>query len=294
MAITAAQVKELRERTGAGMMECKKALTETDGDMDTAVEALRKSGIAKADKKASRVAAEGVIVIKQADDGKRITMVEINSETDFASKRDEFIDFSNKVARCALNNQPADIDALMSMPVEKDGITVNETRQALVATIGEKIDVRRFINMETSDGQFGCYLHGIRIGVVVEMQGGDEVLYKDIAMHIAATNPICVSADDVPADLLEKEKDIFKAQAEQSGKPPEIIEKMIGGRIKKYLKEITLSGQPFVKDPDMTVEKLLKNANASVVRFVRMEVGEGIEKKSENFAEEVMAQVSGN
>jgi len=292
MAITAAMVKELRERTGAGMMECKKALVETDGDIDAAIEQMRKSGMAKADKKAGRIAAEGLIVFKASDDGKRAVMVEINCETDFVTKGDDFINFANSVAETALKEQPADIDALLVTPVD-GGDSVADTTKALIARIGENTNVRRFVSRST-DGVLGCYLHGGRIGVMVELQGGDEALARDIAMHIAASNPACVSEADVPAELIEKEKEIFAAQAAESGKPPEIVEKMVGGRIKKYLKEVTLLGQPFVKDPDQTVEQLVTNAGATVVGFERLEVGEGIEKKTENFAEEVMAQARGN
>jgi len=292
MAITAALVKELRERTGAGMMECKKALVETNGDIEGAIELMRKTGLAKADKKAGRIAAEGLIVFKASDDGKRAVMVEVNCETDFVTKGDDFVNFANRVAETALKEQPADIDALLATPID-GGDSVADTTKALIAKIGENTNVRRFVSRST-DGVLGCYLHGGRIGVMVELQGGDEALARDIAMHVAASNPACVSEADVPAELIEKEKEIFTAQAAESGKPPEIVEKMVGGRIKKYLKEVTLLGQPFVKDPDQTVEQLVKNAGATVVGFERLEVGEGIEKKTENFAEEVMAQARGN
>jgi elongation factor Ts len=292
MAITAALVKELRERTGAGMMECKKALVETDGDIDVAIEHMRKTGLAKADKKAGRTAAEGLVVFKCSDDGKKAAMVEVNCETDFVTKGDDFINFANAVAQAALEGEPADIDALLALPLE-GGDSVADTTKALIAKIGENMNVRRFVT-KTTDGVLGAYLHGGRIGVMVELQGGDAALAKDIAMHIAASKPACVSEADVPAELIEKEKEIFAAQAAESGKPAEIIEKMVGGRIKKFLKEVTLLGQPFVKDPDQTVEQLLKAAGATVVGFDRLEVGEGIEKKVENFAEEVMAQAQGS
>ncbi|HEX21822.1 MAG TPA: elongation factor Ts [Chromatiales bacterium] len=292
MAITAALVKELRERTGAGMMECKKALVETNGDIEAAIELMRKTGLAKADKKAGRIAAEGLIVFKASDNGKRAVLVEINCETDFVTKGDDFINFANSVAETALKEQPADIDALLATSID-GGDSVADTTKALIAKIGENTNVRRFVSRST-DGVLGCYLHGGRIGVMVELQGGDEALARDIAMHVAASNPACVSEADVPAGMIEKEKEIFTAQAAESGKPPEIVEKMVGGRIKKYLKEVTLLGQPFVKDPDQTVEQLVKNAGATVVGFERLEVGEGIEKKTENFAEEVMAQARGN
>ena len=292
MAITAGLVKELRERTGSGMMECKKALVETDGDIEAAIDLMRKSGAAKADKKAGRTAAEGLIVFKSSGDNKHAVMVEVNCETDFVTKGDDFLNFSSAVAQTALDQKPADIEALLASPLE-DGETVADATKSLIAKVGENMNVRRFVRRIT-DGVLGVYLHGGRIGVMVELQGGDEALAKDIAMHVAASNPTCVSEDDVPAELIEKEKEIFSAQAAESGKPPEIIEKMVGGRINKYLKEITLLNQPFVKDPDQTVGQLAKAAGATVVGFDRLEVGEGIEKKVENFAEEVMAQAQGS
>jgi elongation factor Ts len=292
MAITAALVKELRERTGAGMMECKKALVETDGDIDAAAEHMRKTGLAKADKKAGRVAAEGMVVVAVSDDAKSAAIVEINSETDFVSKGDDFKNFAAAVAKRVLESAPANMEELMAMSLNNDDETIENSRQALVAKIGENIQVRRF-NLISGDNLVASYLHGDRIGVLVEMKGGDAELARDIAMHVAASRPVCVKAEEVPAEMLDKEKEILTAQAQDSGKPPEIIEKMIEGRIRKYLAEITLLGQGFVKDPDQTVEKLLKSKGAEVVSFVRMEVGEGIEKKTENFADEVMAQVKG-
>ncbi len=291
MAITASMVKELRERTGAGMMECKKALVETDGDLEAAVEALRKSGQAKADKKSGRTAAEGVIIQKTSPDGKTAVLVEVNSETDFVAKDDNFLAFANGVAERILAERPASVEELMNLPFD-DSSSIEEARKALIAKIGENIGVRRFVIVD-HDGPLGIYMHGARIGVAIALDGGDEALARDIAMHVAASRPVCVTADEVPAELLEKEKEIFTAQAQESGKPPEIIEKMIGGRINKFLKEITLLGQPFVKDPDQTVEKLLKGAGATVRQMVRLEVGEGIEKKQENFADEVKAQMKG-
>lgn len=291
MQITAALVKELRERTGAGMMECKKALVESGGDIDAAVEQMRKSGAAKADKKAGRVAAEGTVVI--AVDGSAAVLAEINCETDFVAKDENFKNFADQVASLILSQRPADVEALRDLSTD-GGATVETARQELVAKIGENINVRRFSTLETSGAVIGQYLHGNRIGVVVALQGGDENLARDIAMHVAASRPVCVSEDQVPEELLAQEKAIFVAQAEQSGKPADIIEKMVGGRLKKYLKEVTLEGQPFVKDPDQTVGQLLKQAGATVSEFVRYEVGEGIEKKQENFADEVMAQVKGN
>ena len=289
MAISASMVKELRERTGAGMMECKKALVETDGDIDAAIEMMRKSGMAKADKKAGRVAAEGTVVIKSMPGATAI--VEVNSETDFVANGDEFQNFAKGIAECVLADKPADVDALNACTMAS-GSTVDETRRALISKLGENIAVRRFKLIESA-GTVGSYLHGSRIGVVVTMDGGEESLAKDLAMHVAASRPACISEEQVSKDILDKEREIFSAQAKESGKPEEIVAKMVEGRIKKFLKEITLVGQPFVKDPDTTVEKLLKANNATVTGFERFEVGEGIEKKSENFAEEVMAQVKG-
>ena len=295
MAITAAQVKELRERTGSGMMECKKALVDANGDMETAIETLRKNGLAKADKKASRVAAEGLVVVEISDDNKTAAVVEVNCETDFVAKKEDFQEFASAIAKRVLQDDPADIDSLLAMPLhDADATTIEDSRKALIATIGENISVRRFVRVESS-GELSSYRHGVRIGVLVDLAGGDSGLGRDLAMHIAAHDPrpVCVSEDEVPADMIEKERDIFTAQARESGKPDNIIEKMIDGRIRKYLGEITLLGQSFVKDPDQTVGKLLEAANASVLRFERMELGEGIEKKAENFADEVMAQVKG-
>lgn len=288
MAISASMVKELRERTGAGMMECKKALTEADGDMDAAVEAMRISGLAKADKKSGNTAAEGIVAIKLGDDGSSFGMVEINSQTDFAAKAEDFMAFTDKVVTAVLEQQPEAVDALTV-----DGQPVEEARKTLVAKIGENIQVRRCASGKSTGGHYGEYSHGGRIGVVCEVSGGDAELARDIAMHIAASKPVCVDESGVPAELLEKEKSIFSAEAAESGKPPEIIEKMVVGRVRKYLAEITLVGQSFVKNPDQTIAQLLKEKGATVVSFHRLEVGEGIEKKVENFAEEVMAQVRG-
>ncbi len=291
MSITASMVKELRERTGSGMMECKKALTDAAGDMDAAIEQMRKSGQAKADKKARRVAAEGAVIISISDDAKSGVILEVNCETDFVGKDENFLNFSNEVASVALTQDLADVDALMNATLAS-GETVETTRLALVSKIGENIQVRRFSKVSSENGALGKYMHGSRIGVMVEMENGNDDLSKDIAMHIAASKPACVDESGVSSELLEKEKEIFMAKAESSGKPAEIIEKMVGGQIKKFLGEITLMGQPFVKDPDKSVAKLLKENSASVTSFHRYEVGEGIEKKTENFAEEVMAQVS--
>ena len=287
MAITASMVKELRERTGAGMMECKKALVESDGNMDDAVELLRKSGQAKADKKSGRVAADGCIVV--ATDGGRAAMLEVNSETDFVAKDDNFIAFADAVAAAALEGGITDAGAISTATLA-DGRTVEAARTELVTKVGENISVRRVAQIEGGD-QLASYTHGARIGAVVALEGGDAELARDVAMHVAATNPLCIDESGVAPDILERERRIFEQQAAESGKPADIIEKMVNGRVAKYLKEITLLGQPFVKDTEITVGKLLDKAGARVTRFVRFEVGEGIEKKQENFAEEVMKQI---
>jgi elongation factor Ts len=270
------------------MMECKKALVETDGNMEEAVELLRKSGQAKADKKASRVAADGRIAV--AVDGLKAAIAEINSETDFVAKDENFVGFAEAVVNAALTSAVEDVDALSSTTLA-DGRMIETARTDLVAKVGENISVRRFERLE-ADEHLGNYTHGARIGALVSMSGGNAELAKDIAMHVAATNPVCIDEDGVPEDTLERERRIFAEQAAESGKPPEIVEKMVTGRVAKFLKEITLLGQPFVKDPDVSVGKLLKNADAKVRGFVRYEVGEGIEKKQENFAEEVMSQIN--
>lgn len=293
MTISAATVKELRERTGAGMMECKKALVEADGDIEAAIEAMRKSGQAKAAKKSGRIAAEGVVMVGIAEGGRRGAMVEINCETDFVAKDENFSAFAAAVAQTALASEAADAAALADAPLAGSDGSVNAAREALIAKIGENVQVRRLVRFDDAQGTLYSYRHGVRIGVLVELKGGDETLGRDLAMHIAASNPLCVGADQVPAETLEKEREIFRAQALESGKPANIVDKMIEGRVRKFLEEVTLLGQPFVKDPDTTVEKLLKQAGAEVVRFSRVEVGEGIEKRTENFAEEVMAQVRG-
>jgi elongation factor Ts len=287
MSISASMVKELRERTGAGMMECKKALVETDGDMEAAAELLRKSGQAKADKKAGRVAADGRIVIKAA--GGKAVMVEVNSETDFVAKDEHFAAFTEAVAETALETGTTDVEAFASETLA-DGRSVEQARTDLIAKVGENITVRR-IAVIASNGPLGHYTHGAKIGAAVALDGGDEDLARDIAMHVAAINPSCVDESGVPADTLERERRIFAEQAAESGKPAEIVEKMVSGRIAKFLKEITLVGQPFVKDDTISVGKLLDKAGARVTSFVRFEVGEGIEKKQENFADEVMKQI---
>ena len=291
MAISAALVKELRERTGAGMMECKKALVETNGDIDAAIEAMRKSGQAKAAKKAGRVAADGVVELRIAEDGNAAVVVEVNSETDFVAKDENFAGFAAAVADTALASGVGDGSALATQPmVSGSGQTVDEARQALIAKIGENVAVRRLRRFDDPDGALYHYRHGVRIAVLVEMVGGDEALGRDVAMHIAASSPLCVGADDVPAEALAKEREIFQAQALESGKPANIIDKITEGRLRKYLEEVTLLGQAFVKDPDTQVGDLLKARGAEVKRFIRMEVGEGVEKKVENFADEVKAQ----
>jgi elongation factor Ts len=292
MAISAALVKELRERTGAGMMECKKALVEMNGDIEAAAEHMRKTGMAKADKKAGRTAAEGLVVIRASDDGKTAAMVEVNCETDFVAKDDNFRNFVDAVADKILASKPSDLEALLATELA-DGMNVEDSRKALIAKIGENMNVRRFSLIEAK-GKVATYMHGTRIGVMVDLVDGSDELGRDLAMHIAASKPVCVDDSAVSPEIIAKEKEIYTAQAQDSGKPAEIIEKMVMGRVQKFLKEITLLGQPFVKDPDQTVEKLLKGAKATVAGFVRYEVGEGLEKKSENFAEEVMAQVKGS
>ncbi|MCB1825782.1 MAG: elongation factor Ts [Candidatus Competibacteraceae bacterium] len=291
MAITATLVKELRERTGSGMMECKKALQETQGDIEAAVEAMRKAGQAKADKKASRVAAEGLIVIRQAAGA--AAMVEVNCETDFVTKNDDFREFAAAVVEVVLNGDPADLETLLALTTA-NGQSVEQNRRECIAKIGENINVRRFARLATPAGVLGSYLHGTRIGVLVELDGGDGDLARDIAMHVAASRPLCVSADQIPVEQVTKEKEIFAAQAAASGKPANIVEKMVEGRLRKYFDEITLLGQPFVKDPEQSVEKLLKAHQARVIRFERFELGEGIEKKADDFVAEVMAQARGD
>jgi len=289
MSITASMVKELRERTGAGMMECKKALVEANGDLDAAAEALRKSGQAKADKKAGRVAADGRVIISK--DGNKVVIVEVNSETDFVAKDENFINFAETVAAVVAASGETDVAALASQDIG-DGRSIEQARTDLVQKVGENISVRR-ASMVEAGGPIGFYTHGARIGAIVALEGGDEELARDIAMHVAAINPVCIDESGVPADTLERERRIFTEQANDSGKPPEIIEKMVTGRLRKHLSGITLLGQPFVKDGDVTVAKLLQQKSASVNGFDRLAVGEGIERKEENFAEEVMQQVSG-
>lgn len=288
MAVTAQMVKELRERTGAGMMECKKALTAANGDIELAIEEMRKSGAAKADKKASRTAAEGVIVMHAANG--RAIAVEINSETDFVARDENFKKFADAVALAvhAAGVESAEEAANVKLA---SGETIEEARKALITKIGENIKVRRIASVKAP--VVGYYSHGGKIGVLAALEGGDESLAKDIAMHVAASNPMVVSQDDIPADVVAKEREIFIAQTQDSGKPQEIIEKMVEGRIRKFLDEQALVGQPFVKDPNQKVGQLLKANNAKVLSFARFLVGEGIEKEEVDFAAEVMSQVKG-
>ncbi len=290
MTITATLVKELRERTGAGMMDCKRALVEEGGDLEKAAELLRKAGQAKADKKSSRVAAEGLVLIKgQSSEGRHI-ILEVNSETDFVAKDENFSQFAELVAQTALaKSSVSDIEELMTLEVE--GETLEGLRLELVTKIGENISVRRFEILD-SDGLVGAYTHMGRIGVLVELDGGTVDIARDMAMQIAATAPEYVSADDVPQEELAKEREILVAQAMGEGKPPEIVEKMVEGRLRKHLDEMTLLGQPFVKDSDQKVRDLLIENKATVKRFLRYEVGEGIEKRKDDFVQEVMAQAS--
>ncbi|MGH8426475.1 MAG: translation elongation factor Ts [Gammaproteobacteria bacterium] len=290
MSISAAQVKALRERTGAGMMECKKALTETGGDLEAAVEFMRKAGLAKADKRSARTAAEGRIAL--AANNRAAAMVEINSETDFVAGGQDLAIFADAVAALVLAAAPTDVEELSALHLPMGG-TVDALRRELVAKLGENIAVRRIARLATETGVIGRYLHGIRIGVLVELEGGDEDLAKDVAMHIAASRPICVTPEHLPEDLLAREREIHRAQAEASGKPPAIVAKMVEGRVAKYANEMALTGQPFVKNPDHTVGTLLESNGARVHGFARFEVGEGIEKEETDFAAEVMAQARG-
>lgn len=285
--MSAALVKELRERTGLGLLECKKALAVAEGDIDKAIEELRKSSGMKAAKKAGRTAADGVVAVRVAEDGSHGVMVEINSETDFVARDENFLGFVGKVVAAAFSARQADVDALMAGELES-------AREALVQKIGENISVRRVQVLEAGAGVVGSYVHGNnRIAVLVALKGGDQDLARDVAMHVAAVNPQVVSPADMPQELVAKEKEIFTAQAQDSGKPPEIIEKMIGGRIKKFLAENSLVEQAFVKDPDITVGKLVAKAGAEVIGFIRFEVGEGIEVEKVDFAAEVAAQLKG-
>ena len=289
MAITAALVKELRDRTGAGMMDCKKALVETNADLEAAIDLMRASGAAKAAKKAGRVASEGLVNVTISDDNKQAAILEVNSETDFVTKGSAFIDFVDSLGRLALKNKPESVESFLGQKLDS-GETVDEARENIIAKIGENISVRRVQIITTETGVLGAYKHGDRIAVLTVLASQDSALAKDVAMHIAASRPECISEDQLSEELLEREKAIFIEQARESGKPDNIIEKMIVGRMKKFVNEVTLYGQSFVKDPDVTVGELVKSNNSEVESFVRYEVGEGIEKKEDNFVEEVMAQ----
>lgn len=289
--ITAAMVKELRERTGAPMMKCKKFLQEANGDMEEAVKAMRKADPKAADKRADKVAAEGIIRVAVSEDGKKAWIAEINCETDFVARDENFKQFADNLMTRIAAEDITDVQAAMAMPyVAGEDATVEQARQELVAKIGENVKLRR-VDVITAEGVVGKYLHGDRIGVVAALSADNAELAKDIAMHVAASKPNVVSGDDMPEDVLKSEREIYMAQAAESGKPADIVEKMVEGRVKKFLKENSLLGQPFVKDPNQSVEQLLKaNGDAKVSGFIRFEVGEGIEKKVDNFAEEVMAQ----
>ena len=289
MTITAALVKELRERTGAGMMDCKKALVETNADLEAAIDLMRTSGAAKAAKKAGRVASEGLVNVTISDDNKNAVILEVNSETDFVTKGQSFVGFVNALGKLALKNKPESVETFLTQKLES-GETVDEARESIIAKIGENVSIRRLQNVSAENGVLGSYKHGDRIAVLVVLSGKDSHLAKDIAMHIAASRPECITEEQLSNELLEREKTIFIEQAKESGKPDNIIEKMIVGKMKKFVKEVTLYGQAFIKDPDTSVGKLVKSKNAKVESFVRFEVGEGIEKKEDNFVEEVMAQ----
>ena len=290
--VTASLVKELREKTGAGMMDCKKVLTETDGDIEKAIELLRERGIAKAAKKSDRIAAEGVVTAYVSEDGKVGSVVEVNSETDFVGKNEEFRNFVADVAEQIAKENPANVEELLNQKSIKDSTkTVQEILTGKIATIGENLTIRRFARFE-SNGLVEKYIHGDgKIGVLVELENGNEELAKDICMQIAAARPEYLDRESVPQERVEKEMEILKAQAMNEGKPAEIAEKMVQGRIGKFYAEICLVEQPFVKDPDMKVGKLVESKGAKIIRFARFEKGEGIEKKEENFAEEVMNQL---
>ena len=289
MTITAALVKELRARTGAGMMDCKKALVETNADLEAAIDLMRASGAAKAAKKADRIASEGLVNVVISDDNKSAVILEINSETDFVTKGQSFIDFVSALGKLALKNKPESVKAFLAQTLDS-GETVDEARESIVPKTGENVSVRRLQNVSAENGVLGAYTHGERIAVLAVLSGNDAALAKDIAMHIAASRPECVSEEQLSNEILEREKAVFIEQAKESGKPDNIIEKMIVGRMKKFVNEVTLYGQPFIKNPETSVGELLKSKHAEVRSFVRFEVGEGIEKKEASFVEEVMAQ----
>ncbi|MDB4826672.1 translation elongation factor Ts [Gammaproteobacteria bacterium] len=288
MLITAGQVKELRERTGAGMMDCKEALGETNGDLDEAIALLRKKGAASAEKKAGRIAAEGIVQLLISEDASCGTLLEVNCETDFVAKDDSFNGFVAALTQLIVDQNPVDVEALSTLTMES-GTSVETERQELIAKIGENISIRRFETLVAGSGKIAGYMHGSRIGVLVSTSAVGE-LGRDLAMHIAASRPVCISEADMPSDVLTREREIYTAQAAESGKSPEIVEKMVDGRVRKFLKENTLLGQPFVKNPDISVAELLSQGNASMDGMLRFEVGEGLEKKVDDFVAEVMAQ----
>lgn len=292
MSISAQLVKELRERTGAGMMECKKALVETNGDIEAAVDHMRKTGLAKADKKAGRIAAEGTLVFSASADNKEITLAEVNCETDFVAMGDEFQAFAKRVAEVAREQGLTNVEALSAAEFA-NGVSIDDRRRELIAKIGENMSVRRVITLKTAAGILGAYLHGKKIGVLVEIEGGDAELAKDLAMQVAAGNPIALDAQSLPQDFLDRENEIHRSKAQDSGKPANVIEKMVEGAMKKLFSEVTLLGQKFIKDQDITIEELLKRKNAKVIQYVRYELGEGIEKEESDFVAEVMAQAKG-
>ena len=288
--ITAQMVKELRDRTGAGMMECKKALLDSSGDMDKAVEEMRKAGQAKADKKSSRIAAEGVVTLSISDDNSIANIVEINCETDFVAKDENFLKFVKTISEVSLKNYKGSVDDFNNSK-HPSGKTIEEIRLELVSKVGENVKIRRVQNIKNDGNYMGHYMHGTKIGVAVVLQKENKELAKDVCMHIAAMKPRALNANDIPQEDLEKEREIFVAQAKESGKPDDIIQKMVDGKLKKYISEVTLVDQTFVKDNEITISKLLEKHDNSVLSFYRLEVGEGVEKKDENFADEVMAQI---
>jgi elongation factor Ts len=288
--ITAKMVKELRDRTGAGMMECKKALINSSGDMDKAVEEMRKAGQAKADKKSSRIAAEGVITLSISEDNKTVNMMEINCETDFVAKDENFLAFVKTLSDLSLQNYSGSVEEFYNSK-HSSGKTVEETRLELVSKVGENVKIRRIQSINADNSYIGHYMHGSKIGVVVVLEKQNNELAKDICMHIAAMKPIALNSNDISPEDLDKEREIYLAQAKESGKPEDIVQKMVDGRIKKYISEVTLIDQAFVKDNEVTIGKLLENNNNNILSFHRLEVGEGVEKKDENFADEVMAQI---
>jgi len=294
MPVTASEVKALRERTGAGMMECKKALTETDGDLEEAIALLRKKGAASAEKKSARIAAEGIVELAMNDSASEGVLVEVNCETDFVAKDDSFRAFSADLAQAVLRHHPNSLNDASLLQLST-GETVDATRQELIAKIGENISLRRFELVQAGTGEIAGYVHGSRIGVIIRMgPSAHPELGRDVAMHVAASRPVCIDEDGMPEDVLKNERVIYSAQAAESGKPPEIVEKMVTGRVKKFLKENTLVGQSFVKNPDQSVGELLSTHQASVVSMHRFEVGEGLEKRTDDFVAEVMAQAQGS